>query len=547
MLCLSFTNKACEEISAKYREMHGVPFRYPHVVATIDSFLTQYIVMPFWYLNTYCHTKPTIVNEKSILHTFFFRMQGDDEFLPNELKDYRLLSHTYAPEDIEVDACGYKIGNTVVNSTIHQELLSYCRSVFSYKLDRGVIKSSDALWLAYNILRQHPCITQAIANRFPFIIIDEAQDTSELQFSLFKLLREHGAENIEFVGDLNQSIYEWRNAKPDILDSYAQSDEWNRLDMTENRRSVQRIIDFYSRLKPITSPPITSHKVQDKGIQIEIMRYDEGEGRTVLNDFLRICEAHRLESKLVLARGESDLKRLSATRTQVEPWKQKLPYKIINAQILYSRNEIKDALNDMKWVLADLLYDRNHFNKKKEYVIENEKKPEFNGLLLKLLSEMPPLSSSFEDWYCTITLLLQQTLNLKTKPNFIFKQRMPGYKMNELKKEPISSYFGIDDKKAVKAQTIHSVKGASVDAVLLFLNDKCSGKGISIKDIPNQNNQIEAMNEKHRLIYVACSRAKQFLAIAVPSTVTEQSIRQRFAGLDIHLNSCGVQLDLFKK
>lgn len=63
---------------------------------------------------------------------------------------------------------------------------------------------------------------------------------------------------MEFIGDLNQSIYEWRNAKPEMLNIYTKKSDWKLLNLTCNRRSVQHIIDFYSRLKPKGLPTFVS-------------------------------------------------------------------------------------------------------------------------------------------------------------------------------------------------------------------------------------------------------------------------------------------------
>ena len=65
--CLSFTNKACAELKQKYREMHDERLTFPNEVLTIDSFIMQYVVLPFWYLCDACKKKPIVVNEGEIL------------------------------------------------------------------------------------------------------------------------------------------------------------------------------------------------------------------------------------------------------------------------------------------------------------------------------------------------------------------------------------------------------------------------------------------------------------------------------------------------
>lgn len=126
-------------------------------------------------------------------------------------------------------------------------------------------------------------------------------------------------------------------------------------------------------------------------------------------------------------------------------------------------------------------------------------------------------------------------LEIESEINLNRKCKLDGYKMAELIKQPMNNYFGIDQNNYIISQTIHSVKGASVDAVLLFLDDKKSSQGLSIQDIPANNNGIVNPKEKHRLIYVACSRAKQFLSLAVPSSVSEEQISRQFQGLEIDI------------
>ena len=70
--CLSFTNKACEELADKYRDMHKATISFPHVVSTIDSFVLQYIVLPFWYLCEWCGTRPIVINDEQPLLKMYY-------------------------------------------------------------------------------------------------------------------------------------------------------------------------------------------------------------------------------------------------------------------------------------------------------------------------------------------------------------------------------------------------------------------------------------------------------------------------------------------
>lgn len=53
-------------------------------------------------------------------------------------------------------------------------------------------------------------------------------------------------------------------------------DEWNVLPLSECRRSNQRIINLYSKLKSSDVPTIISHNVEDKGVPIVVYKYEDG-------------------------------------------------------------------------------------------------------------------------------------------------------------------------------------------------------------------------------------------------------------------------------
>ncbi|MBR3453532.1 MAG: ATP-dependent helicase [Muribaculaceae bacterium] len=545
VLCMSFTNKACEEISSKYKEMHGRSIDYPNEVRTIDSFITQYVVLRYWYLIEGL-SKPIIINEDEILHNLFFHKYNGGEYLPYALREYNDLAHSYKPEKVEYIGHNlFKIENTIVSKDNDIRLFNYCNAILHYRLTHGALKSSDAMLVASNILKKHFVVAQSLANRFPYVILDEAQDTSYHQFEILELLKDAGLSNLELVGDVNQSVYEWRNARPEIFQQYNEKEEWNHLILMENRRSVQRIIDFYSRLKPIGYPNIVSYGVDDANIQIEIIRYNNGQERMAFDRFSEICEGYNLKSRLVLVRGKTDLTKLAAFRTSIKPWKSEIPYRIIDAELLFAQNKIKEALEKMGWICAYLIYGDDHFSEMKNYLKERGNTIEFNIMLLKLLKSMPPLSLSFNRWDESIRLLLRNGLNITEDLDFKFKQRMKGYNnMNRLRNQSVDTYFGQVEENVVTAQTIHSAKGASVDAVLLYLHDRSGAQVISFNDLPDNSNGLAEIKEKHRLIYVACSRAKQLLTIAIPSTITENQIRRKLNGLDFHISSRGVQMVL---
>lgn len=529
--CLSFTNKACEELKDKYREMHGEQLSYPNTVATIDSFIMQTVVLPFWYLCPFCGKKPLVINEKELLDKIYYNrvfQNGNwNEYVVGELRRYRSIIHQKSPSLATLESDGsVKWDNNAV--TVSDEI-DYCKAVIQYRLKKGFVNSSDALWIACYVLYNHPEVAHFINNRYPYIIVDEAQDNSELHFCFFQLLKQNGLRNLEFVGDICQSIYGFRNARPGLLQNMMNQPEWIVLPLSECRRSNQRIIDIYSKLKPAGLPAIRSYQVEDLNIPIMVYKYDDGNIRNVIQDFYRECDSRGQEKRIVLARGTNKCKQLAGIKDiKFKYWKAVIPYMLIDAIFAYKNNEMDVAFRKVRQVLGLLMHGDNH-ESRRAFINEIEQDTVYNTKIFCFIKQIPSLSLSFNEWTTQTTQLLQDYWGLDSPPVFETYQRKTdnqGRGMREIAELPVEEYYqsnNQDGEYGKCVDTIHAVKGATLDAVLLFLSENSRGESISLRDFPPQ--PVAEMNESQRLLYVACSRARQFLALAVPSNVEDNEIR----------------------
>ncbi|UKI44429.1 MAG: UvrD-helicase domain-containing protein [Porphyromonadaceae bacterium] len=69
---------------------------------------------------------------------------------------------------------------------------SYGKKVVEYRIQKGYLTSSDVIYMALDILDKCPIISELIIKRYPYIIVDEAQDTSEDQHKLIEKLCKAG-------------------------------------------------------------------------------------------------------------------------------------------------------------------------------------------------------------------------------------------------------------------------------------------------------------------------------------------------------------------
>ena len=548
---LSFTNKACAELKQKYREMHDERLTFPNEVLTIDSFIMQYVVLPFWYLCDACKKKPIVVNEEEILNPIYFNnvfRNGKWNSYPIQplskfgKKQYDKVLYKKSPALVSREKNGYRWNHNTINKAKEVE---YCETVFTYRLSKGFITSGDALWMACNILKNHQEIARALVARFPYIIVDEAQDNSELHFDFFKLLKRSGLQNLEFVGDICQSIYGFNNAKPELLQSMMEEQDWNVLPLSECRRSNQRIIDLYSKLKSNNVSAITSHGVEDKGIPIVVYKYDDGNVKDIIRAFYQVCEDNNLLSRIILARGVDKCKKLSGVKdVNFKYWKSDFPYFLIDAVFASEAGDMDYAFRKIRLVLSGLMAEDSP-DAKRKFIHEIEHNIDWNARIFGFLKQIPSFSLSFEEWSEQTCVLLHDFWELDEQPRFVPYQRQKGYKMKEMGNVPVERFHQSRDESSdyhKNIDTIHAVKGATLDAVLLFLSSNSIGQGISLNDFPRR--AIRNMTESQRMIYVACSRATQFLAFAVPKSIADETIRRTLAGVNIDIRYINLQGEL---
>ena len=544
--CLSFTNKACAELKQKYIEMHDERLTFPNEVLTIDSFIMQYVILPFWYLCNACKKKPIVVNEEEILdHIYYNNVQiaGKWQRYPvMELRQYSKLMYSKNPSLVSIDKAAFKWNHKVVTDANEK---SYCRAAILYRLSKGYITSSDALWMACYILKHHQKVSKALISRFPYIIVDEAQDNSELHFEFFNLLKSAGLQNLEYVGDVCQSIYGFNNARPELLQAMMAEQGWNVLPMSECRRSNQRIIDLYSKLKSSDVPAITSHGVIDKGIPIVVYKYDEGNVRDIIRDFYQVCDDNELSRKIILARGVNKCKTLAGVKdVDFKYWKSDLPYLLIDAVFALEASDMDYAFRKIRLVLSKLIAEDSP-DAKRQFIHEIEHNKDWNAKIFRFLKQIPSFSLSFKEWSEQTCVLLRDFWELDEQPMFVPYQRQVGYKMKEMENVQVERFHqsrdeGSDYHKSI--DTIHAVKGATFDAVLLFLSANSKGQGISLNDFPRRS--VKYMTESQRMIYVACSRAVHFLALAVPKSIADETIRRTLAEVAIDIRNINLQGEL---
>ena len=197
---ISFTNVAWQEIDKTYKfntnNSKGISF--PHFIGTIDSFINRYIFLPYGHLVLKCKQRPTLVGEP---HGSWAGRYFSESFFDN-------LSYTLTGELYAINA-----RRMPANWTSNKQIPKAKNNL----IKAGYANQSDANYFSMRLLEQFPQIAQSLVLRFPYLIVDEAQDTSDIQMRIIDLLVENGLKEVMLVGDPDQAIFEWNEAKPELL------------------------------------------------------------------------------------------------------------------------------------------------------------------------------------------------------------------------------------------------------------------------------------------------------------------------------------------
>jgi DNA helicase-2/ATP-dependent DNA helicase PcrA len=215
----------------------------------------------------------------------------------------------------------------------------------------GALDFDDLLMKTVQLFQENAEVRARYQQRYPFILVDEWQDTNMAQYELVKLLAGERA-NLFVVGDEDQSIYRFRGADyrnvARFREDYAQA---HVILLEQNYRSTQTILDLANAViaRNQHRHPKRLYTEKSSGPQIAIQEaYDEQEeGDMIVSEIQRL--AARSEAQL------GDCAVMYRTNAQSRPIedafvRRGLPYKLVGATRFYERKEIKDVMAYMRLI-----------------------------------------------------------------------------------------------------------------------------------------------------------------------------------------------------
>ena len=380
----------------------------------------------------------------------------------------------------------FKVGNYAIKNDSY---LEYKKMMW----EKGLLHHDDVLFFSFQIINKFPFVINILNAKFPYLFIDEFQDSNPIQVEIFKKLG-LGESKIGVIGDIAQSIYSFQGADYTQFQNFS-FQNMNEYILNENRRSSDEIIDALNDVRKDIS-------------QVKVRNISTEKPIIFIGDMILALRAAKIkcndESIYTLSRNnitsnamKAEINGIGLNSRLLENLKEtdsttkrsNLIYACIKAIAYGKEGKFNDAIKELEKL----------FNYRADKIRGKRKALKYITLLLDKYSEFE--NSSLFDFAVFISTNLVPDL-----PNFRAGAIKTFYDSHTFKQlllcvsipEDMSSH-----------KTIHKAKGDEFDNVLLVLREE--------KDIKFLIEQNLLSNEEHRINYVAMSRAKNRLFISIPT------------------------------
>ena len=336
-LTLTFTNKAATEMRERAMALLESSTQAPPLLCTFHKF-------GLLFLRFHIHHLGRSAN--------FTLLDSDDckriakKLAPN-LTPQRILGYISSCKNASLSpesAAAY--AHTPEYKALHRVYVEYEEFLRS----KNMLDFDDLLYLTCEILRAHEDLRNETSGHYQYIMVDEYQDTNEIQYKLLSYLTSTHT-NLCVVGDDDQSIYGWRGADiNNILNFEQQFSNATLIKLEQNYRSTPEILQAANALIAHNTRRLGKNlqSTKESGQAVEMLHsQDEAqEGSAIAT----IIAKELTQGKK--AREFAVLFRLNALSRGIEEAfnKAKIPYQIIGAMRFYERAEVKDLLSYVRLV-----------------------------------------------------------------------------------------------------------------------------------------------------------------------------------------------------
>lgn len=535
---LTFTNSAEDEIRSRTVKYLGHQIDYPHFIGTFTSWLHGHIANPFLSFLTGYTNKETLDNSirlidsdcsSGFLHLFetkypygsLGKLKANEYYYDLKTRKYIYLGHQ-------------RNGQETLDSVIASE--KYKKKELREKKiafwQEGFIIYEDVEYLSLNLLIKKEHIATYIAKRFPVIFIDECQDLSLVELQILKCLNSRGC-NIHIIGDLDQSIYGFRNIDPSDTNAFVSELSMEEMRLSQNHRSCGPIVKA-SMFVLNRKDKITSMQPQRLDKPLIAILYKKGEESQVISKFEALVDENGLDIKncRTIVRNNNLRSKLYGSKDEsksintIEEFAKALYWHFNGCSV----EDFQCSTQSLARAIQRTFFSTSeHLNITRLYKPVEIESSDWcrciNDIKNVLVSStgLDNFDLTWEDW--------KKALQIALTSDCVSKWNQGSLKLGNLRKkcakQKVENEIGSGRQAEFNCgiETIHSCKGMSLDAVLFMSAYSKSSNGEN-----SQNNGSHwhswfvdssgIIRERNRLAYVAFSRAKHLLVLGIPNPTT---------------------------
>ncbi|MUK91801.1 AAA family ATPase [Aliivibrio fischeri] len=508
ILAITYTNRAANEIEDRVLEL-GVNTEQLWI-GTIHSFCLEWIIKPF------SGSHESLRYGYEVIDSY-----DSDSILKEVCQDIKYVNpfvcnYYYKTDGVHIQCDDYRRKGVILALEKYHQILS----------DSKCINFEQILYFSYQILERSDAICKVLANLFSNFLIDEYQDTKEIQYGILSkifLQSNHKIENF-IVGDPNQAILASLGGYAISIDelSYKFETKFTQMDLSSNYRSSESIVQFFSKFKVFESPIIAKGKY--KKFPSEISYNGNVSKERLIDELVRLIklsvETHGVEPSEICIVAPWWIHLASITRRLVAelpdysfdgpgltPFahdKDNFWYKL--TRIVLSKPSPRRFHRRIRWaqeVITDLIsygFDVNHISAKSLLRLSN-------SISSDKLNGIDYLKHIFEQMFEVFGIKFQDNEHLYDLYEIFFnssKERISRISSEDSEyKATISNFEKVfEEREGITISSIHGVKGAEFDVVIAF--------GLLEGMVPN-NNEKSPRESAQKLLYVVASRARKYL------------------------------------
>lgn len=538
ILAITFTNKAAGEM----RE------RVNNIINAHDAFI-----------GTFHSFGLKIIRKNSALFNLtsaFTLIDTEDQtsIIKKIMKDINITDKMISPAFIKSKISFIK-NNMLSDSEIANFLISENEKIavkIYYEYEKilkrnNTLDFDDLLKKPVELFNSNKEVLEKYQDKFKYILIDEYQDTNEVQYKLVKLLSKKYL-NLFVVGDPSQSIYAFRGANyQNILNFEKDFKGCTVIKLPQNYRSTQTILDAANE--------VISHNKQRKdldlfsdlgqGVKIKYIRTfnDSMENKRVVDEIQKLYEeGYNRKDMAIFYRTNAQSRSIEDALVKAN-----IPYKVFGSFYFYKRKEIKDLLAYLKLIanpsddvslervinepkrkigdktIENLREKARSLNISMFEAIDSGKELEFKNLILNLIEiskdtsitglidktlELSKMKETYEnDKSLESDIRLENLMEFRSVSETYEKEtgnvNLSDFLMEVSLVSDAAEYSA--DADAVTLMTVHSAKGLEFKVVFII------GLEENIMPISKALYDDEELEEERRLMYVAITRAKEKL------------------------------------